>query len=125
MDNITQGQLYRLSHVFYDGEDNLVDPDFIRFSVQRDADGVKAYYEYDDSDPSSESSNSSDDDDAPPGLVVRDSAGRYHVDVRTDDQSGVYSWRVRSEGPIDSAQGQFYVAPTLVDDESSDDSSSS
>jgi len=125
VDNITQGELKRLEHVFYDGEGNLVNPEFIRFSTERAADGVKAYYEYDDSDPSSESSNSSDDDDAPPGLVVRDSTGRYHVDVRTDDQSGVYSWRVRSESPIDSAQGQFYVTPALIDDESSDDSSSS
>ena len=123
MQNIVQGELFRLSHVFYDGEGNLVDPDFIRFSTERQADGVKAYYEYDDA--SSNSSNSSDDDDALPGVVVRDSAGRYHVDVDTSDQSGVWNWRVRSEGPIDSAQGQFYVTPALLDDESSDDSSSS
>jgi hypothetical protein len=123
VDNITQGQLYPLSHVFYDGEDNLVDPDFIRFSVYRTADDTTLFFEYDDD--SSASSNSSDDDDAAPGTVVRDSAGRYHVNVRTDDTSGVYYWRLRSEGPIDSAQGQFYVIPALIDDESSDDSSSS
>lgn len=121
--NYVQGQLARLSHVFYDGEGNLVDPDFIRFSIEREADGVKVYFEYDDA--SSNSSNSSDDDDAAPGVVVRDSAGRYHVDAPTDDQSGIYNWRVRSEGPVDSGQGQFYVEPASIDDESSDDSSSS
>lgn len=120
--NYVQGQLARLSHTFYDGEGNLVDPAFIRFSVERVADSVKTYYEYDDS--SSNSSNSSDDDDAAPGVVVRDAAGRYHVDVRTDDQSGVYNWRVRSEDPIDSNQDSFYVEPANLDDESSDDSSS-
>lgn len=120
--NYTQGQLARLSHTFYDGEGNLVDPTFIRFSIQREADGVKEYYEYDAD--SSDSSNSSDDDDAPPGIVVRDSAGRYHVDVRTDPQSGLYLWRVRSENPIASEQGEFYVEPANLDDESSDDSSS-
>lgn len=121
--NYVQGQLARLEHTFYDGEGNLVDPTFIRFSIQREADGVKEYFEYDDS--SANSSNSSDDDDAPAGLVVRDSAGRYHVDVRTDNSGGVYNWRVRSENPIDSNQGTFYVTPAVLDDESSDDSSSS
>jgi hypothetical protein len=123
MRNYVEGQLVRLSHVFYDGAGNLTDPAFIRFSTERAADSVKVYYEYDDA--SSNSSNSSDDDDAPPGVVVRDSAGRYHVDVDTSDKSGVWSWRVRSETPIDSAQGQFYVTPAFLDDESSDDSSSS
>lgn len=123
MQNITQGSLFRLSHTFYDGEDNLVDPDFVRFAVQREADSVKEYFDYDAS--SSNSDNSSDDDDAAPGVVVRDSEGRFHVDVDTSDQSGVWNWSVRSEGPIDSAQGQFYVVPALIDTESSDDSSSS
>jgi hypothetical protein len=123
MRNYIQGQLIRLSHIFYDGEDNLVDPDFIRFSIEREADSVKFFYDYDNS--SSASSNSSDDDDAAPGIVVRDSEGRYHVDVRTDDQSGIYNCRVRSEGPIDSDQWQVYIEPANLDDESSDSSSSS
>lgn len=121
--NYVQGQLARLEHTFYDGEGNTVDPAFIRFSTERDADGVKAYYEYDDA--SSNSDNSSDDDDALPGVVVRDAEGRYHVDVDTSDMSGVWQWRVRSESPVQSNQGQFYVEPANLDDESSDDSSSS
>jgi hypothetical protein len=123
--NFVQGDLVPLTHTFVTPAGSPIDPATVRFTTYREADGVKATYDYS----ADSSSESNSDSDEPTGIVVRESTGVYRLYVDSSPMSGIWRWRVSSTGEGQAAaQDVFYVKPALIDDHSdssSDDSSSS
>lgn len=91
MSHFDLGDLMRVSAVFTDLSDNLVDPDTVTFSVLHDDDEAISY------------SYGTDIE------VVQDGVGEYHLDISLDD-TGFWRVRVASTG---DGQGAEELAVTV------------
>lgn len=105
-----QGQSVRVKMTFRNNAGALADPTTVVLQIERDADAAFSSYDYDDT------SDSSSDYDG----IVKDGTGLYHIDLDSSPMSGVWRYRAIGTGAIPAVkQGQFYIIPTAVEDESS------
>ena len=89
------GDLVRVSAVFLDSTASAINPTTTKFQYYAEALAVTTTYTY-----------GSD------AALVRDSTGHFHVDIDTNESSGVIKWRFYSTGTGQAAQeSSFYVRP--------------
>lgn len=91
-----RGDLVRVSGVFTDLADALIDPSALAFKLKDPAGAIATLVHGVDA------------------ALVRESLGHYHVDCDAS-ASGLWSWRWEATGTGQAAdEGQFYVKPSRV-----------
>ncbi len=89
------GTLVRVPFVFLDSGGSVTDPAVVKFQYNCAAVGLTTTFTY-----------GSD------AALVKDSSGRYHADIDTNESSGVYFYRPFSTGTGQAArEAKFYVRP--------------
>ncbi len=89
------GTLVRVPFVFLDSSGSVVDPAVVKFEYNCVAVGLTTTFTY-----------------GADAALVKDSNGRYHADIDTNESSGLYYYRPFSEGTGQAARvAKFYVRP--------------
>ena len=89
------GTLVRVPFVFLDSGGSVVDPTVVKFQYNCEAVGMTTTLTY-----------------GADIALVKDSSGRYHADIDTNESSGLYFYRPFSTGTGQAArEARFYVRP--------------
>ena len=90
------GDLVRVSGTFMNSNGSAtVDPTVVKFQYNAQALGITTTYTY-----------------GTDAALVKDSAGRYHCDIDTNESSGIIFWRIFSTSTGQAAEeGRIYVRP--------------
>src|SRR4030095_7520864 len=92
------GTLVRIPFVFLDSSGSVVDPSVVKFEYHAKAVGLTTTLTY-----------------GTDATLFKDSAGRYHADIDTNQSSGVYFYRPFATGTGQAARAaKFSVRPNHV-----------
>lgn len=89
------GALVRVPFVFLDSSGSVIDPAVVKFQYRCEAVSMGTTFTY-----------------GADAALVKDSSGRYHADIDTNESSGLYYYRPFSTGTGQAArESRFYVRP--------------
>ncbi len=89
------GTLVRVPFVFLDSSGSVIDPAVVKFQYHAVAIGATTTLTY-----------------GTDATLFKDSSGRYHADIDTNESSGLYHYRPFSTGTGQAAkEARFYVKP--------------